>query len=167
MPQPVVAHGPARDHSRTLRNVVTVAVVALAVLLVLERFSAVVVAAIQGASDWWPRLLAQAFAAIPEALYLAALWWVRQALAAIADGDPFAGTVVRTLHGVGVLLAVASVIDLCVVPGAQTLVGRGPGYLIAYDVGGIALAAVGASLTVLAQALRRAADLKAELDEMF
>lgn len=154
-----------RGRSARLRSVVTVSLVLLAALLVLERFSA-------ASLQWWRggdgvRLASQAVAAGPEIMYLVALWWVRQALAAIAAGELFTPAVARALHRVGLTLAIAALLDSFLVPGLQTALRRGPGYLIAYDLGGLVLGVVGLSLSTVAHLFTHASALQSELDEIF
>jgi len=54
-----------------------------------------------------------------------------------------------------------------VAPGLSRLLGFDPGYFIAYDVSAMVLGCIGLTLKVLADVLRRAGELQAELDEMF
>jgi hypothetical protein len=154
-----------RQRSRWLRSVVTVMVFGLGALLALERFSAAAIQAWRGGG--WDWLAAQAAAAVPELVYLLALWWVRQALAAFAAGELFTPAVARTLHRVGLTLAIGALLNSFAVPVVQTMVGRGPGYLIAYDMAGLVLGLVGLSLSMLATLFTHASALQSELDEMF
>ena len=154
-----------RARSRRLRSVVTVMVFGLGALLAMERFSAAAIQAWRGGG--WDWLAAQAAAAVPELVYLLALWWVRQALAAFAAGELFTPAVARTLHRVGLTLAIGALLNSFVVPAVQTMVGRGPGYLIAYDMAGLVLGLVGLSLSMLATLFTHASALQSELDEIF
>jgi len=154
-----------RERSRRLRMVVTAMVFWLVVLLVMERFSAAAISAWRGGG--WEWLAAQAAAAVPEMVYLLALWWVRQALAAFAAGELFTPAVARTLHRVGLTLAIGALLNSFAVPVVQTMVGRGPGYLIAYDIGGLVLGAVGLSLSMVATLFTHASAVQSELDEIF
>lgn len=154
-----------RERSRRLRSVVTVMVFGLGALLAMERFSAAAIQAWRGGG--WEWLAAQAAAAVPELVYLLALWWVRQALAAFAAGELFTPAVARTLHRVGLTLAIGALLNSFAVPAVQTMVGRGPGYLIAYDMAGLVLGLVGLSLSMLATLFTHASALQSELDEIF
>jgi len=154
--------------SARLRDLMSLLLVAMTVLLLLERFSAAALALYRDAdAQAVRRLAAQFIAAGPELLYLLALWWVRQALDGFSRGALFAPAIARALERVGIVLVAGALINTLVVPGAQTMLGFGPGYLIAYDVGGLVLGAVGLSLSILAHVLRYAAAMQAELDEIF
>jgi hypothetical protein len=155
-----------RQTSARMRGFMTALVISLAVLLVLERFGSLAAEALRG--GWiWRRVALQAVSAMPEVLYLLALVWVRQALAAFASGDLYTPTIARMVDRVGTTLAAGALVGVFLVPSALRLLGQGPGYLIAYDIAGLVLGAVGLSLKVIAHVLRRAAELQAELDEMF
>ncbi len=155
--------------STALRRLVSVLLASLSVLLVLERFGAVGMELfLQGFAGEVPRRLAfEGIAACPEVLYLLALWWIRQALAAFAEGKLYTPTITRMLDRVGTMLATGAFISVFLVPSASRAVGFGPGYLIAYDVSGLVLGAVGLSLKVIAHVLRRGSEMQAELDEIF
>lgn len=158
-----------RQTSAKLRRFVSCLLASLAVLLVLERFGAVSMQLFkQGLGGDGPRRLAfQCVAASPEVLYLVALWWIRQALAAFAEGKFYTPTITRMINRVGTMLATAAFISVFLIPSASRALGFGPGYVIAYDVSGLVLGAVGLSLKVIAHVLRRASELQAELDEIF
>jgi len=154
-----------RDRSARSRRFLTLLAVVLAGLFVLERFG-LVATQLAGGADAWRRLAVQAVAVSPEVFWLAALWWVRQALAAFARGDIFAPTVARMLERVGATLAAGALAATFVVPPLQRALGADPGYWIAFDVAGVVLGALGLALAVIARVLRRAAAVQAELDEM-
>jgi hypothetical protein len=158
-----------RRTSARLRRVLTGLLVSLAVLLVGERFGSLVVLFLdQGLSGEPLRRLGLAcVAACPEVLFLLALWWIRQALAAFADGQFYTPTITRMLERVGTTLATGALINVFVIPSASRALGFSPGYLIAYDVSGLVLGAVGLSLKVIAHVLRRASEMEAELDGIF
>lgn len=115
----------------------------------------------------WRNLGLQATASVPEAIYLSALWWVRQALQSFTRGELFAPVVGQALHRVGIVLLIGALLNIFLVPILQHFLGIGPGYLIAFDIEGIVLGAVGLSLMLLAHVLMRAAELQSELDEIF
>ena len=154
--------------SAKLRRFLTWVFASLAVLLLLERFGAITAQALRDpAAAGFGRFAVQAVLASPEVLYLLALWWVRQALASFAEGNLYTPTIATMIDRVGMTLAAGAFLGVFVVPGALRLLGQGPGYLIAYDIAGVVLGAIGLSFKVIAHVLRRAAELQAELDEMF
>jgi len=138
-------------------------------LLVIERFSAALIGVFSGTAgaNGFGRLGVQFIDAIPEACYLLALWWIRQAIAAMAGGDLYGDVVIRMLDRVGVVLAAGAFAGMFLVPRGSRLLGADPGYWIAYDVSGLVLGAIGVSLKVIADVLRHAAAMKADLDGIF
>ncbi len=158
-----------RERSARLRRLVTGMLGALWVLLVLERFGAVALRLFEQGSDdeLLRRFVYQLVAACPEVFFLLSLWWIRQALAAFARGELYAPIITRMLERVGAMLVAGAVIKVFLVPGAAYLLGFGPGYWVAFDVSGLVLVAIGLSLGIIAQVLRRASELQAELDEIF
>lgn len=154
--------------SARLCRVVTLLVVALAVTLVLERFGALASAFLRGQPDGTAQRLAVQFVrASPEVLYLLGLWWIRAALAALAEGDLYAATLTRMIDRVGAMLATGALVGVFIVPTASRLVGVDPGYVIAFDVSGLVLGAVGLSLKVFAHLFQHASAMQAELQEIF
>lgn len=154
--------------SARLRSLVTVLIFALASLLLLERFGWTVTAMAKGgAASVTQRVGVELIAAIPEAIYLLALWWIRSALVSFVAGDFFAPVLTRMLRRVGMCLVAGAVMNVAVVPSLDRLLGAGPGYWLAFDLEGCTLAAVGLSLTILARVLDRARELKTELDAIF
>jgi hypothetical protein len=105
--------------------------------------------------------------ALPEVSYLLALWWIRQALAAMARGELYGPAIRRMLDRVGLTLALGAFASVFLVPGLCRWLGYDPGFWIAYDVSALVLGAVGLSLKVIADVLRHAAGVQAELDGMF
>jgi hypothetical protein len=158
-----------KKRSYLLYRWITVLLILVFVLLVSERFSAVLIDMYASPSnpDAWRNLGAQTTMALPETVYLSSLWWVRLALRSFAQGKLFTPVVGRALHRVGITLMTGAMLNIFLVPSLQYLFGEGPGYLIAYDVEGIVLAAVGVSLMLLAHVLRRASELQTEIDEIF
>ncbi|HEY1769911.1 MAG TPA: DUF2975 domain-containing protein [Chthoniobacterales bacterium] len=158
-----------RQRSRKLRRIVTCLFVSLVVLLILERFGAVGFQLFeQGFNGDRPRRLALAcITAFPEILYLLALWWIRQALAAFANGELFTPAVAQMLDRVGLMLATGAVITVFLLPSAAAALGFSPGYIVAYDVSSMVLGAIGLSLKIIAYILQRACEAQAELDEIF
>ena len=162
-------HAAIQRSSAKLRRILTCLFAALGVLLVLERFGAVAMQLYRHDSggNGLRRLAFECVAACPEALDLLALWWIRQALAEFAEGKLYAPTITRMLDRVGMMLAIGACIGVFLVPTVSRALGFGPGYVIAYDVSGLVLGAVGLSLKIIANVLRRASEMQAELDEIF
>lgn len=158
-----------RDRSARLARVLTVLLAVLAALLLSERFGAVGLSLLEEGvgGETIRRFGVQLVAAIPEACYLMALWWVRTALVEFARGAFHTPVIARALQRVGVMLTAGAAIALLAVPSLQRALGFDPGYVIAYDIGSAVLCAVGLSLAMLAHVLERAAAVQAELDEIF
>ena len=158
-----------RRHSARMRRLVTMSWVVCLTLVVLERFSAAGIRAIttRYANDALRALACQAIAAIPEALFLVGLWWIREALAAFARGQLFAAPMTRMLDRVGIVLACGSAARILIVPGACRLLGFESGPWIAFDAAGLVLGAIGLALRAIAGVLRHASMIQSELDEIF
>jgi Protein of unknown function (DUF2975) len=158
-----------RARSARLARGLTVLLVVLAAMLLSERFSAVGLSLLDEGlgGEALRRFGVQLAAAIPEACYLMALWWVRAALVEFAHGAFHTPVIAKALQRVGAMLTAGAAIALFAVPSLQRLFGFDPGYLIAYDIGSAVLCALGLSLAMLAHVLERAAAVQAELDEIF
>jgi hypothetical protein len=158
-----------RKRSAQMRTFVSVLWLLCALLVVLERFSNATIRAFStGFTGWEVRvLLCQAVSAVPEALFLLGLWWVREALAAFARGEWFSLPIARMLDRVGVVLACGSAVRIFIVPGACRLLGLDSGYWIAFDATAMVLGAIGLALKAIAGVLRRASAIQSELDEIF
>jgi hypothetical protein len=156
-------------HSARMRRFVTVLWTICLLLVLLERFSAAAIRLVASgyANDALRALACQAISAVPEALFLLALWWTRDALSAIARGALFALPMTRMLHRVGTVLALGSAVRILLVPGLCRLLGFNPGYWIAFDSASLVLAALGLALKAIAHVLRHAATVQSELDEIF
>jgi Protein of unknown function (DUF2975) len=156
-------------HSARMRRFVTVLWTVCLTLVILERFSAAVIKAFGSgfAGEALRALACQAAAAIPEALFLLGLWWIRQALAAFSRGELFAIPMTRMLDRVGIVLACGSATRIFIVPGVCRLLGFDPGYWIAFDAAGLVLGAIGLALKAIAGVLRHASTIQSELDEIF
>lgn len=152
-----------------MRRFVTFLWAASLTLVVLERFSAATIQLFRSgfAADAQRALACQAVSALPEAMYLVALWWVRETLDAFARGELFAAPITRMLDRVGVLLAIGSATRVFIVPGACRLLGFNPGYWIAFDSAALVLGAIGLALEAIAGVLRHASSIQSELDEIF
>jgi len=158
-----------QERSTRLRKLVTVLSVSLWILLVLERFSAVTIQLFAHAfsAESLRRLALEFVIACPEVFYLLALWWIRQALAAFAQGKLFAPTIIRMLHRVGVMLAIGAFLNVFLLPAIERALGLGPGYWVAFDVSGLVLGVIGLTLNVIARVFQLSADMQAELNEIF
>jgi hypothetical protein len=154
--------------SARLLRLVSWLFVSLALLFLLERFGAVGLQLVRDSNaSAFRRLALECIRATPEVLYLLALWWIRRTLVAIAQGSMYGETITRMLDRVGSALAAGSFINVFIVPSASRAIGFPPGYLIAYDVSGLVLGAVGLSLKLIAHLMSHAAEIQAELDEIF
>jgi hypothetical protein len=158
-----------RADARRIARVIGVAVVALSVLLILERLGAPVLAVSrQGFDAGTLRGIGTALIAItPDVAYLVALHSIRGALASFARGEFFAPIVTRLLARVGALLALGAFAATFVVPLVERALGWSPGYWIAFDVSGLVLGAIGLALIVIARVLQRASTIESELAGIF
>lgn len=159
-----------RHTSARLQGQVSWLLGVLVVVLLLERFGAVLLEVYKGGTGtpaWQQQLVLKALTAAPEALYLLSLWWIRQAMGEFAEGALFSPLVVRLLKRTGLTLAAGALFTVGVLPTLSWWLGAGPGYWVAYDPSSTVLGAMGLSLRVLAGALQRAAELQTELDEIF
>lgn len=158
-----------RKRSARARTFVSVLWLLCALLVVLERFSNATIRAFNtGFADWEVRvLLCQMVSAVPEALFLLGLWWVREALAAFARGEWFSSPIARMLDRVGVILVCGAFVRIFIVPGACRLLGLDSGYWIAFDATAMVLGAIGLALKAIAGVLRRASAIQSELDGIF
>ena len=158
-----------RRHSARMRRIVTLLWCVALALVVLERFSAATIHAVRAgfAAEAMRDLACHAVGALPEAMFLLALWWVREALDAFARGELFAAPMTRMLDGVGVLLATGAAARIAMVPAACRLLGFDAGYWIAFDAAAMVVAAIGLALKAIAGVLRHAAAVQSELDEIF
>lgn len=158
-----------RLHSARMRRFVTILWTVCLTLVVLERFSNAGIQAFRSgfAGEAARALACQAVAAVPEALFLLGLWWVRDALAAFSRGELFTLPMTRMLDRVGIVLALGSAVRIFLVPGACRLLGFDAGYWIAFDAAGLVLAALGLAFKAIAGVLRHASTIQSELDEIF
>lgn len=154
-----------QQHSARVHRFVTVLWVLCFLLVLAERFSAVTIHALQ--TGTMRPLAIQAVAAIPEFLFLIALWWIRDALGAFARGELFGAAMTRMLDRVGVMLTCAAAVRILIVPGLSRVLGETIGYWIAFDAEAMILAAIGLALRAIASVLRHAAAMQSELDEIF
>jgi hypothetical protein len=145
------------------RRLLTLAVVLLALALAAERLGYAGVyrgAATPGA------LMAQLVFAGPALLYLAALWRLRSAAAAVAAGAPFGAEVVGALRQTGARLIAGALLSLAM-PLAHAALQAAFPRLIELDTATLILAAIGGGLIFLSRIVARAAALETELDAFF
>jgi hypothetical protein len=161
--------GDLRHTSRRLGKALGALALALAALVLLERFGALALGthAPEPGHDAAGRWLRAAAHALPEMLSVLALWWIRGALAEFAAGEFFTPALAKALRRAGFALAIAAAFSVALLPSIEGALGWPPGYVIAFDVRTFVLGAVGIALTLIAHVLMRAALLQAELDEIF
>ena len=146
-----------RARSRLLSRLVTMVLVVLLLTLAME-----ITVVATGA---YPHAFLLIYR-LPMLFYLWAIWAVQRAIASIGRGELFGLIVPRLLTQIGLALFLGGIVNVFVAPLLLKLAfGRG-GYA-AYDVAAITLGVVGLALIVVAQLLRQAASMRAELDEMF
>lgn len=152
-----------------MRTLVTVVWIGCLLLVAGERFSLVTLQLVQSGfgSTETRGWLCQAVSAVPEALFLVALWGIRTALAAFARGELFTEAITHMLERVGIVLVCAAAVRLLVVPGVCRLLGFGAGYWIAFDAAAVIVGAIGLALRVIGAVLRHAAQLESELEHIF
>ncbi|WP_440222915.1 DUF2975 domain-containing protein [Dokdonella sp. MW10] len=138
----------------------------LLVLLVLERFGWML-AVPREASMPWARVALAACLALPEVLYVIALWWIRRAMREIAAGQLFTPVVTLALQRVGLLMLVGAALGVLVLPSVSAALGAPPGHVIAYDVSKVVIGALGLALGIVGRLLRQAAAIQSELDGIF
>ncbi|MEZ0244281.1 MAG: DUF2975 domain-containing protein [Sphingomonas sp.] len=145
-----------RKRARLLRNLVTLPLVVIALVLAVE-----VIGAIFG--NYSARALV---GRLPVLFYLAAIWMVRSALASIARGELFNQIVPKLLERVGIALAAGALANVFLVTWIWSLLSGRLTYAW-YDPAAITLGVVGFALILVARLLAQAGEMRAELDEMF
>lgn len=109
----------------------------------------------------------QALLSAPSFLYLAALWQLREAAAAAAQGAPFGPLAVRSIGRVGFCLIAGAALALFALPALFSLLAEPRIRLIDHDVATLIIAAIGVGLSFLGRLLARAAEAEAELEQIF
>lgn len=151
-----MTHDILRKRARLLRDLVTIVFAVLTIVLAIE-----VLAVVTGHYS-----VRAVLGRLPVVFYLAAIWMVRTALASIARGVLFDAVIPRLISRIGVALAAGALANVFVVP----LLWRaafGHGGFAYYDPAAITLGVAGFALILLARLLAQAAEMRAELDEMF
>ncbi len=103
---------------------------------------------------------------LPMFLYMWAIWMVRRALKAIAEGALFDRVVSTLLFRVGIALFGGALFTVVGVPLVTGLLYGHP-YLKTFEPSPVMLGVIGAALVLFSQLLGRAASLRQELDEFF
>jgi uncharacterized membrane protein YwaF len=104
----------------------------------------------------------------PFIFYLVAIWMMRSAFRALAEGAVFNDVVPSLLGSTGYALSAGAVMTILPVPLALHFIfGPGASSMANFDAAAIMLGIVGMMLVLLSRLLAQAADLRAELDEFF
>lgn len=103
---------------------------------------------------------------LPMVLYMWAIWMVRRALKAIAEGALFDQVVPKLLFRVGIALFGGALFTVIGVPLMTALLYGSP-HFKTFEPSPVTLGVVGAALVLFSQLLGRAASLREELDEFF
>ena len=151
-----MTHDILRKRARLLRNLVTIPLVVLALVLSIETLGAVF-------GNYSARTL---IGRLPVVFYLAAIWMVRAACASIARGQLFDRVMPRLIERVGIALTAGALTNVFVVTWIWKI-AFGTGAYAWYDPAAITLGVVGFALILVARLLAQAAEMRAELDEMF
>lgn len=166
--------GSVQARSRWLRAAVTGLMGLLALVLAFSLFGAVAApAGAPGGADLPRRLATWLVRWAPAAFYLWALLTVRRALGDIASGRYFHPALARALRDVGIGLGTGGLMSAVIQPNLMRLMqdaGWGRQIFASYahfDVAYAAVGAVGLALVLLSHVLTRAAEIQAELDEIF
>jgi len=114
-----------------------------------------------------PAIAGQLVLAAPAALYLAALWQLRQVAAAVAQGAVFGVAVVQALRRVGVCLIGGATLSLIAMPILHRVLGQAYPRLIDFDVATLVIGGIGIGLVFLARLIDRAGAVQSELDDIF
>jgi len=151
-----MTHEILRKRARLLRDLVTIPLVVLALVLAIE--------VLGGATGHYS--LHALVARLPVLFYLAAIWMVRAACAAIARGVLFDRVMPKLIERVGIALAAGALTHVFIVPWIW-MAAFGRGAYAWYDPAAITLGVVGFALILVARLLAQAGEMRAELDEMF
>lgn len=98
----------------------------------------------------------------PMYIYVGAIWMVRQALKAIAQGGQFHEIVSKLLFRVGIALFFGALFNVFGVPAAS--IAFKARISMPFDGAAVTLGVVGATLVLLSQLLKQAASMREELD---
>lgn len=160
--------------SRWLRRAVT-GLIGLVLLVIALTFVGALrsVAPVHGSMDLTARAASWLVFWAPASFYLWALWAIRRALDTVAAGRHFHPALARSLRDVGIGLGAGGFTSALIQPNLMRLMsdaGWGRQVYASYghfDVAYAAVGAVGLALVLLSRVLHRAAEIQAELDEIF
>lgn len=102
---------------------------------------------------------------VPPLCYLAALWFLSGAIRSIGAAHPFRVRTMVALQRAGAALIFGGLFSLIGVTNVVRLIGGGGSYAH-FDVAGLTLACVGASLFLFARLFGQARDMEEELEGM-
>jgi hypothetical protein len=153
-----------RSGARRLRWWTTLLILFVAAVMVLEIAAR---AGAFGAADPPYRLGLDLLFAIPILIYLGALWRVRRAFSAIAEGALFTPEVATAMRHVGLLLTAGAGAAFVINPYLHRLAADDYPRLVEFDVATLVIGAVGIALTFIARLFDQAVRLQREMDEIF
>lgn len=110
--------------------------------------------------------LVQLITMLPMLCYLAAIWTIHRAFAALVRGCAVEQTVAKLLVQLGALMFLGGILRVFAEPWLTRFVLGRPWPWANVDVAAITLGAAGLLLILLARPLRHAARMRAELDEI-
>jgi len=111
-----------------------------------------------------PAKTVQSITMLPMLCYLAAVWMIHRAFAALARGDAVEQIVAKLLVRVGTCMFLGGLLRVFGEPWLTRLALDQPWPLANFDVAAITLGTAGLFLVLLARPLRHAAWMRAELD---
>lgn len=153
-----------RRSATRLRRFLTFATCFLAIVLIAERLG---YSGAYGPGLDPRKLAAQLALSLPAIINLAALWFLRTAVAAAANGEPFGRVVVSAFRRVGALLAAGAFTAILVVPILARLIGEPVERLIDADISTLVLGTLGLGLLFVGTLIDRAGTTQRELEEFF
>lgn len=103
---------------------------------------------------------------LPMMLYMWAIWMIRAALKAIADGALFDDVIPKLLFRIGLALFGGALFTVIGVPLASAALWGKP-LIKAFEPSALTLGIVGAALIIFSRLFAQAATMRAEMDEFF
>lgn len=156
---------PMQISAARLRTSLTAATLILLAILVAERLGYAGAFRREGLDTG--RLPAQLALSLPALLNLAALWCLRGAVGAAAEGEPFGRMVVIAFRRVGALLAASALTALLIVPQLARLFGSPLMRLIDADISTLVLGMIGLGMMFVGKLIARAGATERELKAFF